>query len=198
MKDDTANNFEIIKEETVYDGFLKVIKAQVKHDTWHGNEQLKVTRESLERGDSVAILLYEQDTKSFLFTKQFRYPSARRGKAFMMELVAGSLGFNEDPVEGIKREVEEEIGYSLKNIEKICSYFPSPGGCSEQIHLYFSQVSSHDKIFQGGGEASEKEDILLTKIPLSEIKQLLRDGAINNSISIIGLQWFLLNKESLT
>jgi len=184
--------FNISNEKAVHLGFLKVLKATISHDSFTSDRQITAQRECLERGDSVAVLIYESDTDSFLFTRQFRYPSARRDQPWMLELVAGSIDKNEGAEDSVRREVLEEVGYELQTLEKIVTYFPSPGGSSEQIHLFYSEVESTNQKQTGGGKASEKEDIQIVKIKKSEVKKMLRDRAFNNSITIIGLQWYFL------
>lgn len=184
----------IKNEKIVYKGFFKVLEAQVTYNKLNESGAIEATRNCLERGDSIAVLIYEKDTDSFLFTKQFRYPSARRDFPWMLELVAGSVEEGEDPIRCAQREIEEEIGYETDELELITTYFPSPGGCSEQIHLYYTEVHSSQKTLKGGGAISEKEDIQLIKISRSDIKKHLDEGAFNNSISLIGIQWYLLNK----
>lgn len=186
--------YSINNEKTVYNGFFKVIDAQVTYDKLNESGTIEATRICLERGDSVAVLIYETDTDSFLFTKQFRYPSARRNHPWMLELVAGSVEEGEN-LWIVLREIEEEIGYETNELELITTYFPSPGGCSEQIHLYYTELNSSQKTLKGGGAVSEKEDIELIKIKRTGIKKHLDEGAFNNSISLIGIQWYLLNKR---
>lgn len=186
----------IIKEKIVYSGFFKVLEAEVSYDQLTEFGSIQATRICMERGDSVAVLIYEKDTDCFLFTRQFRYPSARRGCPWMLELVAGSIEDGENPINCAQREIEEEIGYETNEFELISTYFPSPGGCSEQIHLYYTEVNSSHKTLEGGGAISEKEDIELVKIKRSDIRKYLNDGAFNNSISLIGIQWYLLHKSN--
>ncbi|AZQ44179.1 NUDIX domain-containing protein [Nonlabens ponticola] len=189
-------NYTIENEKAVYDGFLRVIKAQVIHDRFHDNQKINATRECLERGDSAAVLIYEKDTDQFIFTRQFRYPSARREHPWMLELVAGSIDKNEKPEACAKRETLEELGYQIKDLERIASYFPSPGGCSEQIQLFYAQVRTHDRTNDASGNPAEKEDIELVKISRQEAYRMLMAQEINNSISLIGLQWFFLNQKT--
>jgi len=183
----------IHNEQEIFNDFFTIIKAHVSYDSFETGETIHASRLCLERGDSVAVLLYEADTNSFLFTKQYRYPSARRDKPIMIELVAGSLDAGEQPEACARREVQEELGYEVTALQLITTYFPSPGGCSEQIHVFYGAVNSNAKTTKGGGLASEKESIDLVKIPKSEIASKLQSGFFNNSISIIGLQWYLLN-----
>lgn len=188
-------NYNVKHEKVVLDKFLKVFEAEVEHDTYGSEGKIEATRLALDRGDSVAILIYEQDTDQFLFTEQFRYPSSRRDVPFILELPAGAIDEGETSEEAARREILEEIGYEVSNLELIYPYFPSPGMSSEVINLFYAEVKSSDKTVDGGGSTSEKEDIKL--VPLSRKRALdkLHQGFFNNSITIISLQWFLLNKE---
>ena len=188
---------KIQKEEKVFDDFLKIYKAEVTHDTFNTDKEITATRLALDRGNAIAVLLYEIDTDSFLFIRQYRYPSARRSQPWTVEIPAGAIDPNESAKEAAIREVKEEIGYQIDRLEFIVEYFPSPGMLSEQISIFYGEVTSNQKIAKGGGSISEKEDIELVKISRRGIRQKLETGFFNNSISIISLQWYLLNKVSL-
>ncbi|BDD00971.1 NUDIX hydrolase [Persicobacter psychrovividus] len=183
--------YKILAEKPVFDQFFKINKATIEHDQFDGS---KVTIERLcfERGDAVAVVIYEQDTDSLLFTNQFRYPSTKEGDGWVLELTAGMLEGEEDAAMRVKKEVEEEIGYRLNSPKFISSFFVSPGGTSERIFLYYAEVSSTDKLYEGGGLKAEKEDIQLVKIKRQEVKQLLQNNQIRDAKTIIGLQWFLM------
>jgi ADP-ribose pyrophosphatase len=187
----------IQKEEKVFDDFLKIYKAEVTHETFNTDKEITATRLALDRGNAIAVLLYEIDTDSFLFIRQYRYPSARRSQPWTVEIPAGAIDPNESAKEAAIREVKEEIGYQIDRLEFIVEYFPSPGMLSEQISIFYGEVTSNQKIAKGGGSISEKEDIELVKISRRGIRQKLETGFFNNSISIISLQWYLLNKVSL-
>jgi ADP-ribose pyrophosphatase len=187
----------ILKEEKILDEFFQVYKAEVKHDTYGADDnEITATRVALDRGDSVAVLIYEKDTDSFLFTEQYRYPSSRRNCPFILELVAGAVDAGEDPEESGRREVNEEIGYKIGDLELIHEYFPSPGMSAEKVYLYYGEVSSKDQVNDGGGSIKEKEDIKLIKLSRKLTFQKLESTFFNNSITIIGLQWFLLRKSN--
>lgn len=185
--------YKITKEETVFDQFFKIKKASIEHDSFEGNT-IKVNRLVFERGDSVAILLYEKDTDSLLFTNQFRYPTIKEKDGWILELTAGSLEGAEDPQHRVIKEVEEEIGYQVQKVEFISSFFVSPGGTSERIFLYYSEVNSTDKVFKGGGMKYEKEDIQLKKIATKDVLQSFQNNEFRDAKTIIGIQWFLMNK----
>ncbi|MGB5982330.1 MAG: NUDIX hydrolase [Nonlabens sp.] len=187
-------DFKILEEDVVLDDFFQIHKANVIHDSYQGDKQIRATRLALDRGDSAAILIYEKDTGQFLFTEQFRYPSSRRNIPFILELVAGAVDKGEKPIEAARREVLEEIGYDVDDLELIHTYFPSPGMSAEVVYLYYTEVTTANQTRKGGGSKSEKEDIKLVKLSRKQIQNKLSEQVFNNSITIIGLQWFLLNK----
>ena len=188
-------DYKIRDEKVVLDDFLKVFKATVEHDSYSG-ASIKAKRLALDRGDSVAVLIYEKDTDSFLFTEQFRYPSARRKIPFILELVAGAVEDGERPESSALREIEEEIGYEADQLTLIHRYFPTPGMSAEVINLFYTEVLSVQKSYNGGGAKSEQEDIKLVKLSRKRVFEKLSNQEFNNSITIIGLQWFLLNKNN--
>jgi ADP-ribose pyrophosphatase len=188
-------NYTISNEKKILDDFIKIYKAIVTHDTFNSTNQITASRLALDRGNAIAVLLYEKDTDSFLFIKQFRYPSARHGHPWSIEIPAGSIDGTETAMQAAIREVKEEIGYEIDHLEFVIEYFPSPGMLSEQINIFYGEVTSKQKTFKGGGSVSEKEDIQLIKIPRKELKTKLQERYFNNSISIISLQWYLLNKS---
>lgn len=187
-------NYVVKNEELVFDQFLKIYKAEVTHDSFNSETSITSTRLALDRGNAIAVLLYEKDTDSFLFIKQYRYPSSRHNHPWMLEIPAGAVDKDETANEAAIREVQEEIGYQVDDLEFIVEYFPSPGMLSEQISIFYGEVTTEQKTSKGGGSDVEKEDIQLVKIPRSEIKDKLKKHHFQNSISIISLQWYLLNK----
>ncbi|MGB3592508.1 MAG: NUDIX hydrolase [Nonlabens sp.] len=186
--------YKIIKEDLVFDDFLKIYKSRICHDSFSTNETITVDRLCLERGNAVAVLLYESDTDSFLFTKQFRYPAARRSQRWSLELAAGVIDKDETAAGAARREVLEELGYEITELETVHQYFPSPGVSSELITIFYAAVSQAQQLKEAGGSKDEQEDIKLVKIPRLEALQLLEDQKFNNSITLIGMQWYALNQ----
>jgi len=165
-------------------------KARIKHDLFNSGS-IEEDRFCFERGDSVAIVLYEKDTDSLLFTKQFRYPTIKERAGWILELTAGSIKAHEDPKHRVKMEVEEEIGYQVSGLGFISSFFVSPGGSSERIFLYYAEVNSSDKIFKGGGMIAEKEALQLVKMPIQKVRKHVKNNRFRDAKTIIGIQWFL-------
>lgn len=193
-------NFKINSTELTSAGFLKIYKSEVTFDSFAAGKSITAKREMMERGDSVAVVLYEKDTNTILFTNQFRFPAAVKDASsgfenagWLIELPAGGLAEGEEPREAAIREVEEEIGYHISDMNFISTFFVSPGGTSERINLFFTEVNSIDKKSAGGGLIDEKEDIQLVKISTREIRNAIQSGMLRDGKTLIGLQWAMLN-----
>ena len=184
--------YKINKEETVYSDHYKMLKANVTYDTFSGSA-ITTNRYAFYRGDSVAILLYEKDTESVVLTKQFRYPTTQHDQGWMYEIPAGSMEKNECPLTCVTRETEEEVGYEIFQPQQIFNFYVSPGGASERCYLFYAEVMAKNKTSTGGGLETEKEDIKLIKLPVSEIETWLSEKIIDAK-TIITLQWFLQRK----
>jgi ADP-ribose pyrophosphatase len=181
--------YSIYEEKKVFNDHYKIVQAKVTYDTFNG-KQITARRLAFERGDSVAILILEKETKSVLLTNQFRYPSCKNNNGWLLEIPAGSIEENEEPEKCVTREVMEELGYRINNPKLISTFYASPGASTERIYLFFTEVSQHDKTGKGGGNVSENEDIQLVKIPVSDIpSEILK---LKDAKTILALQWYLL------
>jgi ADP-ribose pyrophosphatase len=182
--------FEIRDEHVVFDGFLKVVEAEVRYERRDGHLSLPVRRLKLERGDSVAAVIVDRERGVALFTRQFRYPAA----GFLLELAAGTKPADETPEACMRRELEEELGYRVTALLPINTFFVSPGGSSERIHLFYAEASAATKVGAGGGIGDE--DIEIVAKPLAEIPALLTSGEIADAKTLIGLNWLVATGQT--
>jgi ADP-ribose pyrophosphatase len=189
-------NYEIINKERAYNGYFKIDRYKIRHDTFTPGESIQKILEVFERGDSCAILIFEKDTNSLLFINQFRLPVAIKESGWIVDLVAGKIDEGEEPLPCILREVAEEIGYEIKSAQLISSFYVSPGGSSEKIFLFYAETNSGDKVNEGGGKKGEGEDIQLVRIPVKEISDQLNQFI--DAKTIIAIQWYLMNKMKKT
>jgi ADP-ribose pyrophosphatase len=110
----------------------------------------------------------------------------------MLEIPAGSIEKDEEPIDCLKREIMEELGYKIKSPEHLQTFYASPGASTERIFLFYATVSEKDKIGKGGGNQNEMEDIQIIKIPIEKISEEI--GKIKDAKTILALQWFLLKR----
>lgn len=184
--------YTIHNEEIVYNGFLKIKKADITHDSFADNTPISYDREVLDKGDCIAVLLYEKDSDSILLIQQFRYPTIKHTTGWFIELPAGAIENDEDPAVAAYREVKEETGYKVKHLEQITTFYATPGSSSERMFLFYGEVETSDKIEKGGGATYEDEDIKLVKIPVMDIKNILKKNILPDAKTILALQWFLM------
>lgn len=144
--------YEIIGRERKYSGKFGIDELTVKC----GDKEFKT--EVFDRGgNSVGALVYNTETKKYLFVEQYRAGA----EGMMIEIVAGKVEEGEKTQEAIKREIVEEIGYKVDKIVHISDFYLSPGGSKEIMALFYVEVS--EKIGEGGG-VDEHENIRVIEV----------------------------------
>lgn len=161
-------DYKIVNREVKYSGKFKIEEVTVQK----GDEEFKT--EVFDRGNSVGALVYNTETKKYLFTSQYRVGS----EGVMIEIVAGKIDEGETPQEAVKREIVEEIGYKVDTMLHITDMYLSPGGSKEVMALFYVEVS--EKIGDGGGIEGEN-------ITVVEIDELGMSGNLFFNISEDGM-----------
>ena len=141
---------QIEKKKRILDDFFKVDEVHLRYERFDGHMSPLVRRLNFERGDSVAVLIFNSKNQHILLVNQFKYPAYEKGPGWITETVAGMLEKNENPESAARREVEEETGYKVLKLEHISTFYVSPGGSSERIILYYVEVDETNKITAGG------------------------------------------------
>ncbi len=95
-----------------------------------------------------------------------------------------------------RAEVIEEAGYNLKKSQFLCTFYVSPGGTSERIHLYVGYVDKADRVGDGGGLKSHHEDTQVVELEFDEAFAMIETGEICDAKTIIALQWLKLQCET--
>ena len=147
----------IESKKYILEDVFKVEEAYLRYEKFNGEMSGTVRRISLERGDSVAVLIFNKNTNKIILISQFRYPSYKSGDGWIVEAIAGIIDANETPEEAARREVQEETGLDVETLEHIATFYPSPGGSSERIFLYYSEVFRDQVDGEIGGLACERE-----------------------------------------
>jgi len=189
--------FKIIDKEVMHAGFFRLNKYQVQHTLFSGGWSEVLTRELFERGNCVAVLLYDPKKDKVVIIEQFRLgPIDEPENAWMLEIVAGIIDAGETAEQVAYREAEEEAGCVVKKMHFINEFYTSPGGASEKISLFYGEVNA-DTIGGLHGLAHEHEDILVKTVDFDMAYQMIQDGRIESAIPIIAIQWLALNKHKL-
>jgi ADP-ribose pyrophosphatase len=191
-----------------FDDFFKIDEYQVALED-RGSKKMGAPEKRLvfERGDSVAVLLLNLDSRDVVLVKQFKMPvlvGRRRDDqsttdGWIVETVAGMIDGDETPEQAVIRETMEETGYRISRPTRIAEFLSSPGGSSERVFLYFAEVRNADKTGQGGG--IDDEQIQVVSMPPEQLFDQLRHGTIDDPKLIVAAYWLqqhLRSGEPLT
>ena|ERR1700722_9104250 len=185
---------KIIKEELLSDNWYTLKKYTYEILKQDGIRQIQ-TREVYDRGNGAVILLYNQEFKTVILTRQFRLPSFVNGntKGVLIEACAGLLD-RDNPEEAIKRETEEETGYRIQDVRKIFDAYMSPGSVSEILYFFIAEYTPSMKVHSGGGIEHEQEDIEVLEISFDEAYGMIATGEIRDAKTIMLLQYIKINR----
>jgi len=114
-----------------------------------------------------------------ILIEQFRISIERK----LLELPAGRLEPNEEPMSCAARELEEEIGYRANKLIPIASYFASVGNSNERMHLFLALDLKRTKLHLEADERIKK-----VIMPLELVKEKLARQEFEDSKTIIGLR----------
>ncbi|VAW43880.1 hypothetical protein MNBD_GAMMA04-1813 [hydrothermal vent metagenome] len=197
--------FKIQSVTTPYTGFFELNVVHFKHTRYTGGWTETFSRELFQRGQAVVVLLYDSAKEQVVLVEQCRVGAllnhaqlgvqagAQAEKAWLLEPVAGIIDVGESPKEAGIREAQEETGAVVQTLEYVCQFYPSPGACSEILHLYAADISV-DSISDYGGIESEQEDIKVVKLDFQRAKKMLLNAEFNVAATYIALQWLFFQK----
>jgi nudix-type nucleoside diphosphatase (YffH/AdpP family) len=150
-------------------------------------------RETYDRGNGAAILLYNLPRRSVVLTRQFRYPAFVNGHDdLMVEVPAGVLDAA-TPEACIRAEAEQEAGYRVRAPRKVFEAYMSPGAVTERLYFFIAEYDASDRVGDGGGLHAEGEDIEVFELRFDEALAMVARGEIVDAKTIMLLQYAALN-----
>jgi ADP-ribose pyrophosphatase len=157
-----------LHSETIYEG--RIIDVRVEDVQLPNGKQSK--RELIDHPGAVAIIAQTPDDK-ILAVRQYR---KALGKA-IVEIPAGKLEQGEEPELTAVRELEEETGYTCEKLEKVISFYTSPGFANELVHLYVAKGLTK----KGEQSADEDEFLDLLHLSIEEMEEMLDSQEIHDA-----------------
>jgi ADP-ribose pyrophosphatase len=162
-----------VKSDTVYQG--KMINLRV--------DQVRLpsggtsSREVVEHPGSVGIIPIDKDGNAILI-RQFRYAVGE----VLWEIPAGKLDPGESPKDCAIRELEEETSYLAGRLEKIVSFYTSPGFSSEMLHLFIGT-----DLVPGTARPDDDENIGTYRLSREAVETMIKNGEIRDAKTLLGL-----------
>lgn len=192
----TTKPFEITQRDDIYQGFSSLCNLTLNIQKYDGSWMQGFSRELVERPEAAGVLLFDPIKEVCVMIEQFRIGAVNKvDSPWLLEVVAGIFDKDDEPAESlIRRESIEEANCTIIDAIPMCQYLASPGYTNELLHLYLGFVDSTDA---GGvhGLEEEHEDIQVTNYSVDEMRALYEAGKINNGMTLISVQWLLLNYE---
>ncbi|WP_375321700.1 ADP-ribose diphosphatase [Aliivibrio logei] len=192
----TSNDIDILSKEPLYHGFFNMTKITFRHQLFNGGWSELIERELFERGHAVALLPYDPVTDEVVLVEQVRVGALESKSPWQYEIVAGMIDKGQSSEQVAIREANEEAGIIVSRLQKISHFYPSSGGCSEQLDVFVGCVDTSTA--EGvHGLKEEDEDIRVHVVTRENAYALVVNGRIENAASIIALQWLELNVSRL-
>ena len=170
-----------LASQQIYQGHA----VNIRVDTVEKAGGRKTTRDVVEHSDCIAVVaLNEQD--NVLLVRQFRHAVGK----FLLEIPAGGIDPGEEPLDSVRRELQEEIGYFPRKIDKLGGFYSIPGYGTEYLHCFLATNLVPSRLI-----AEDTADIELVRVSPDEIPQLITSGEICDAKSIAALLMFLFIRQ---
>jgi ADP-ribose pyrophosphatase len=162
-----------LTSKQIFDG--KVVKLFV--DTVELPDGSEAIREIVRHPGAVCVIPVTKDM-DVVTVKQYRYAFEQ----IMLEIPAGKLEPGENPLEAVKRELEEESGVVAKKIEYLGEIFTTVAIFDEKIHLYLATELEFKDAHPDDDEFLEVENI-----PLKKLYEMVMNGEIKDAKTQIAI-----------
>jgi ADP-ribose pyrophosphatase len=164
----------LIEKQVIYSG--KKVKLELHH-LENDETQTRHIREVVVHPGAVVVMGVLPDGQIILIRTR-RYAVGQ----ILVELPAGTLERNEDPINCAGRELLEETGYLAGRLRPIGNFYTSPGILSEKMYAFAAyDLEKQQQALEEG------EEIELQFATLDDAIQMIRRGEIHDGKTIAAL-----------
>ena len=190
------------------------------HYTQDGKEKVW---DLMKSHSSVAVVIFNVSTKKFIFVKQFR-PAVFMSRAgaitgekisvgsridtgvvkgevgLTLELCAGIIDKDISVEEIAREEVREECGYlvPVEKLKKIVTFPAGVGASGGNQTIFYVEVTSEEKVEEGGGLEEEGEMITTVEMGVEEVQKYMSQDTVNSPVGLLfGVNWYLANRGTV-
>jgi ADP-ribose pyrophosphatase len=167
----------ILSSEVLYQG--KVFG--LRRETVIEPGGVQVERDVIVHPGSVVVLPIFPDGR-ILLIRQYRHSVGE----FLWELVAGRKEPNESPVNGARRELLEETGYTAKRFRKLMRVVPTPGFVNEWMWVFAAEG-----LTEGAAQPEEDEKITPRTFTWKQAERMIERGTLRDAKSICGILYYM-------
>lgn len=164
-----------VDSEVAYEGhFLKVQRDTVRLPDG------KHSKREYIRHPGAVVVVPMMDHGSVLLERQFRYPLQQ----VFVELPAGKIDPNEDPLSCAKRELQEETGYSATDWQFVCTIHNAIAYSDEHLDIFIARG-----LTAGERKLDDGEFLETFTATVPEMLDWIREGKISDVKTVIGVFW---------
>ncbi len=113
-----------------------------------------------------------------LMLRQYRHAL----RQIILELPAGTRGWDEEWLSCAQRELQEETGFRAATLEPLGEFWPAPGVSNELMSLYLARDLMPDPLPQ-----DIDEEIEVVSMSLSELMEMAQNGRLQDAKSVVGI-----------
>ena len=121
------------------------------------------------------ILALTKDNEAVLI-KQYRHGV----QEVLWEIPGGVVEDDEQPLEGVKRELLEETGYTASEFIQVGALYPNPALQTNTLYCYLALNA--EKVT--GQSLDDGEDIEVFLLPMEELVSMLKRGEFTNALQV--------------
>jgi ADP-ribose pyrophosphatase len=171
-----AKRARVVSSEVLFRGRVFALKR----DRVAEPSGIMTTREIIAHPGSVVVLPVLADGRIVLI-RQYRHAAGQ----YLWELVAGHKEPKQTAMEGARRELLEETGYTARRIRKLFEIFPSPGLLGERMDIFVAE-----ELTKGKARPEDDEKISQKIVTLRAAEKWIRSGKIRDSKTIAGILYY--------
>jgi len=171
-----SHEFRTVASREVFDG--RVVRLRI--DTLEMPDGGTADREICGHDDAAAVVAVD-DRGRITIVRQYRHAVGER----LWELPAGLCDVEgEEPLGTARRELVEEAGLEADDWRPLVEIVPSPGFCTERVHVFLATGLREVERPEVHHEEAEMEE---RRIPLADAVDEILAGRIVNGIAVAGI-----------
>jgi len=125
--------------------------------------------------------------KKVVLIRQYRHGLGE----ITLEIPGGIVESGDSPLEGARRELKEETGYSASEMIYLGMVNANPAFLNNGCHTYLAL----DSFPNGSQDLDDNEDIEIVLKPLEEIPRLIKEGEITHSLILAAFYRYYLEYQ---
>ncbi|MFN3307788.1 MAG: NUDIX hydrolase [Anaerolineales bacterium] len=165
--------YQTIRSEIVYSG--KVFKVRVDQVQLDSGKVIKL--DIVQHNGAIVIVPLDHEGNIW-FVDQYRHAAGET----LLELPAGTLEDQEDPLASAQRELREEIGMAASRLTPLGEFYIAPGYSTEYLYIFLAENLTPDPL-----PLDEDEMIRVIKAPIAEVLQWIKGKKIRDAKTLAAL-----------